>query len=453
MDFLCNFEFEGKSEEKNTFKGSFKIYAMDNRREFIEMSEKKLSTLKAYYICHYCVQFKCHLKTDMDRHYNRCTKCEQCYASPMTREEAYYRSIRNKYIFNMDISQFDLYDYIHVILYFTKKKNVITEVVLRNSLKLINQRRHGQERDAHLEILDEEDEEETCKQFICTVCGYEFSSQQTLGRHLKTPSACEKKKKYYKNRNSHHATNMIQDFQVHTTDGSQPQPVYNIQTQNNVQTNINSVNNYNHNHIENTAKIEVKDFMHDIYDHTHLDYRDLSNDFYVLNNFLALILQNKVNHNIFFPEDVKQGAIVYSRENLRKMPCEKAGFILLEKLYKTMENLVQNVVTSKEDIEKFSYMTRYYKKLMNKYRCDSTYREYDPEKKEFYSTPHGSQMRSRDEYLSDMLQIVKSINSEIKETLFSHSHCNTEGYAYIELNPSIEDFSSKRIRNRDLRAK
>jgi hypothetical protein len=297
-------------------------------------------------------------------------------------------------------------------------------------------------------------ETDTRERYECSKCHALFRSKRTLDHHFSRTAKCEKNRLRYENRMEllQYSASGITTTTPTLTPTSAKQSIYNIQTQNNsVHANINSVNNYNH--IENTAKIDVNDFMHDIYDHSHLDYHDLSNDFYILNNFLALILQNKVNQNIFFLEDVRQGAIVYSRETLRKMPSDKAGFILLEKLYKTMENLVKNVVPKEEDIPKFSYMTRYYKQLMNKYRCDTTYRAYDPETHGFSNTTHSNQMRCRDEYLADMVKIVNTVNSDIKDTIFHHSNCDTAEYSYIELNPIIEDFASKRVRYRDLRAK
>jgi hypothetical protein len=286
------------------------------------------------------------------------------------------------------------------------------------------------------------------KELKCGYCDTVFLSRQGLSKHIERRSIDSRKcdKRRIQNEHVEHVYN-----KKFIKDESEPtiiQNIHNGDVHNTINQNTqNTVNNNNNFKIN----LPVRDFMHDIYDHTHIDYRELSTDFFILKNFLKLLLENKSNQNIFFVEDCEKQAIVYTRDDVRTITSEKAGFILLEKLYKTIGNLIDNVVTDEEKRNKFVYMRKYYKILMDKYRCDTTYREYDPETHKFFSTSHGNQLRSRDEYLADMMKVINSFESSVRDTIFQNESLQITPSKYLSINPNIEDFASTRVRYRDLR--
>lgn len=232
-------------------------------------------------------------------------------------------------------------------------------------------------------------------------------------------------------------------------EGTQPiiiQNQHNNIQQNHIQQNIQN------NVQENKNQIHIglpNDFLHDIYDHTHLDYRALSTDFYLLQNFLTLMLQNTQNQNILFLEDDPKNAIIYTRDHIRRIPNEKAGYVVLEKLYKTMEDLITHVVHDEDKRAEFKYMTRYYRILLNKYKADTLFKEYNAESRAFEHTSHGNLLRSRDEYLGDMIAIVSKYHDSIKETIFQNVDHNHIPKTLINVDPNVDGFTSRRLRYRN----
>ena len=287
--------------------------------------------------------------------------------------------------------------------------------------------------------------DESTEDHICGQCGNLFSTKYSLMRHMSRKGVCKKNRQYNENKEMVEKKQKKRESIQNISEESTSVHIYDQSNH------IHNVQN-NNIHNNNSLKLDVKDFIHDIYDHTHIDYHGLSTDFYILKNFLALLMENKTNQNIFFNDDIRDGALVYTREDIRKMPCDKAGFIMLEKLYMTMDDMIQHVIKDESDREKFSFMSRYYKKILEKYRCDTIYREYNQQTHTFYNTHQGRQLRSRDEYLADIMSVVRKYNLSMEDNLLCDIHPEGRMSRYTDINPNIEDFASTRVRYRDLKA-
>ena len=402
----------------------------------------------------------------------------------MTREQACMVSMEKKYYFKINPVHLSLNHYMDIVRYYDDSVNIIesnflTKIKLLksgNSISLITnpfstdpekndelnvsnpgyfqkeieEEETEEDEDEEDEDVDENDERENYEEEMkCPFCETLFTTKKGLLKHVsnrkKSTKLCDNKKTY-------NSLKKIRNQKKAMAMASVP-VIQNIHNGNgDLISNVQHVQNTNNNISLNIPTSPVKDFMHDIYDYTHIDYYDLSNDFYILKNFLALMLENKTNHNILFWDDSKNTALVYTRDDIRKMSPDKAGFILIEKLQKTMDNLIRHVVKDEEKRKEFLFMNKYYKNILNKYRCDTTYREYDTDTHQFFSTSHGNQLRSRDEYLADMMGIINRFSTTIQENLLPNGIESIENISYVRIEPSIEDYASARVRNRDLKA-
>lgn len=425
------------------------------------------------YICHYCLKYATPQRYDLIRHLSRKIKCKLNYipSTMLSREQFGQISISKKYTIPIPVENLTLSDRIYLVTEYHDPINVVPENFRSRPVRIPQI-----ENEDKREIVDEQDTGEyslslsqnaTCYNdlvsdgingYQCPLCKSYYASKQSLVKHLKNQKVCRERQELNailstgnKVGRSHGIQSLSSgDIQAMTgSSGTHPSII--LQNQQAVQQqNVHIQQNQSINVNQNSFNFDFKinDFMHEIYDHTHLDYRELSTDFYLLKNFLKLILENKSNQNILFLEEDKTNAVVYTRDNIRKMSNEKAGFILLEKLYKTMDNLIENVV-GEENKDKYKYMIRYYKIIINKYRCDTTFRDYDAETKKFEATSHGNQLRSRDEYLAEIMGIIQQYGDSIQETLFSSVDCKSVSRKFIDLNPNIEDFASRRLRYRN----
>jgi hypothetical protein len=214
----------------------------------------------------------------------------------------------------------------------------------------------------------------------------------------------------------------------------------------NVQNNIQNINNNNNNTHNNTYHLAIKDFVHDNYDLTHIkDSFYQQKDFFTYPNFLRMIMENKKNQNIFFANNE---AIIYSENELNKMSSDKAGYLILDKLSQSFNQLI-----SKQDDEVreyFAFIVKYYSVLKGQYKHDTIFKDYDVNERRFFYTANSGMFRSRDKYLSKIVSTVNRHSNLIRERLGIHG----DDIKNIPLiNPSIEDFASARMRYRDLKDK
>ena len=426
---------------------------------------------KGLLICHCCARFRCQSKTDMRRHYKKKNPCKIIYKTKLSRQELYLASINKQYFFkDIDYIFLSEDDYIFIINNYCSEHNTIDmsyrsmSNVLQN---LVDTNIENIKKDTELfnDIFSEysdlktsdkinatvgnhEDEEEKIQQNQCQNCRRIFSTYSSLVRHLKRKKTCENNRLVYETIH----TQTHKKLESIISKGQSAPIIVNggnliigdvTLTQNNQNT---------QNNIQSTTKIEVRDFVHDIYDHSHLDYTELSRDFFLLGNFLNLLMENKANHNIILMESDLSNAVVFTRNDLRKMPSDKMGFIMIEKLYQTMENMIFKLCHSEAHRKEMHYLSRYYKVIMDKYRWDTTYREYDVENKSFYSTSQGRQLRCRDEYLADIIRVLNKHRPQIKEDLFQSASPESMEEQYLPINPNIEDFCSVRARYRDMKS-
>jgi hypothetical protein len=445
------------------------------------------------YICHYCLSYTTPQRCDLIKHLSRKKKCRLGYVPEKmySRDEFNNISLTKKYTLPIPLEELRLNDKIRLIKEFHDPMNIVPEEFFhlhtfggnvyhgkKNITQLSRDRKtfssissqplpslmqedltqcpddinieEGADGGDALTLLHEK------SVFECPLCKSTYSSKQNLVKHARNKKLCQNRQVLNGLYNSHQkkipeAQSLDKKMTVPTyiRRGGSENPIQIIQNQNIQTQNIQNQNITNSQN--NSIKLDLKlnDFMHDIYDHTHLDYRELSTDFYLLKNFLKLMMENESNHNIMFMEDDDTNAIVYTRDNIRKIPSEKAGFILLEKLYKTMENLIRHVVHDEESREKHSYMIRYYRIILAKYRCDTTYRNWNCKTKKFENTSHGNQLRSRDEYLAEMINVVNQYTDNIQESINQNVDYDSISHRIIDVVPNIEDFASRRLRYRD----
>jgi len=190
----------------------------------------------------------------------------------------------------------------------------------------------------------------------------------------------------------------------------------------------------------------MRDFVHEKYDLTHInDSFYEKKDFFIYPNFLRVIMENKKNQNIFFSENE---AIIYSDKELNKMSSDKAGYLVLDKLSQSFDQLLNK--QDAEAREYYSFITKYYSVLKGQYKHDTIYKEYDVDERRFYYTANSSLFRSRDKYLSKIVTTVNKCNDNARENM----NIAIQDIKNIPMiNPNIEDYASVRMRYRDLKEK
>jgi hypothetical protein len=220
--------------------------------------------------------------------------------------------------------------------------------------------------------------------------------------------------------------------------------VQNINQMIGTQNNINNVNNNNNNTLNNNYNLSLRDFVHENYDLTHIkDSFYKNSDFFTYPNLLHMIMENEKNRNIFFTGNE---AIVYSDNELNRMSSDKAGYLVLDKLSHSFNQLLYR--QNEETQIYYNYVTKYYYVIKGHYKHDTIFKDYDTEDKRFIYTASSSMFRSRDKYLSKMVSTVNKFGSSIRDNI------NNEGFQIKDIpfiNPSIEDYASAKMRYRDLK--
>ena len=441
------------------------------------------SRIEYYYICHRCCAYKARYKKDISKHFSKKYPCSSNYQtiySTYSSNDLEALSVSKRFFFHVNPESLSLQDYVDIIINYKNDVNYIYDnfryisaedrtkaLFIKNTdipgpqtnfektSPTINLLPKGEQMLKHSDMMDgkniEEDnteyeddddkEEKKQKKHVCPNCGSTFSKKGKLVNHLeqteKKIKHCERMKWYNQSMKnvSHEVT--------HETVGSAQNGIY-------IHGHNNSVNiqNINHNQTTNMTKLDVKDFLRDTYNYSHIVPYELDSDFYILSKFLPLLMQNHENHNLFFFESQRE-ACVFTSDTIRKMPADKAGFLILDKLKKTLSKLICDTVLDRESREKFEFMTKYYTKILNKYRCDTLYRDYDTETHTFKPVTHGECMRSRDEMLTIMIGAINRHEREIKSKIMENEEI--EPRFIVNTNPCIEDFASSRVRYRDLK--
>ncbi len=278
--------------------------------------------------------------------------------------------------------------------------------------------------------------------YICNKCNSEYTNKYYMLKHLKSEDVCNSRVviNRLKQKNDEYALISI------TKESSEQQKmqghiIQNIQNINNIQT-INNNNN------SNNLSVSVRDFIHENFDVSHIK-KDFcaEEDFFDLSRFLDMIMQNESNHNVMF-SDSKE-AYIYTDNSVEKMSSEKAGFMVIDKVSKSVDIYLRRNVPE-EKHEDYAHVVRYYDVTKNQYKVDTTMRVYDFKERCFKNTASNKMFRNRDRYQSNVHRVV----DKYKYSFLNHMALKGINISdAMILNPSIEDFASTRMRYRELRDK
>jgi hypothetical protein len=453
---------------------------------------------KTYYICHYCVDYITVNLKDIKKHVNRKNKCK-C-STLLSFDEASLLSINKKFIFLFDNCELIRDDYIFIVKNYTNNKNIIKKDFknienYQNNIEEKNEEdNNNNDEEKYIQLnelisndltnndltnndltnndlcnndIDTDSESEyeiddknfkqdefdkiyynnDKKKYVCDNCFSEYISKQNMKKHLLNNKKCELRKSIYnvmeisKKRSELQRIKQQEEdekFKIHLQNGNKY-----IQNINNTQ-NINNVQNINNNTRNNTYHVSLTDFVNERYDLTHIkDSFYEKKDFFIYPNFLRMIMENKKNQNIFFSNNE---AIIYTDNELNKMNSDKAGYLVLDKLSQSFEQLLNQ--QDEEVREYYSFVSKYYYVLKGHYKHDTIFKDYDVDKRQFKYTAQGNLFRSRDKYLSKIVGTVNHFNDDVRQ----HMNIKGDDIKNIPLiNPNIEDYASIKMRYRDLR--
>jgi hypothetical protein len=431
-----------------------------------------------YHICHYCVEYKTRFNRDMHKHFYRKNRCD-CNTL-LSYEESKLLTLHKKYVFLFDPVNLIKDDYLFIINNYNDQINYIypnfkliktNELVLNNkkieeltdknmedlnnNLISTNENNNIHKSDEKVDEIDELYFNKDKNKYICNICLSEYTSKQNMKHHLMNEKKCLQKLQLKKliNKRKEYSKQLlnneleINNLYVSHTNNSKNNST-NIQVQNNLNNvnNIQNINNNNNNTHNSTYHLSVNDFVNDRYDLTHIkDSFYEQKDFFVYPNLLNMIMQNKKNHNLFFANGE---AVFYSDNELNKMSSDKAGYLILDKLSQSFDELIYK--QDEEAREYFKFISKYYYVLKGHYKHDTIFKDYDVDARQFFYTSQGNLFRSRDKYLTKIIGTVNKFSDEVRTQM------NIDGLDIKNIpliNPNIEDFASVRMRYRDLKDK
>jgi hypothetical protein len=407
---------------------------------------------------------------DMKKHFERKKECH-CM-NLVSYENAKILTLSKKFIFSFDYTKLLKDDFLYIIKNFNGYDNKIDEdfyqikPMKNNFLNSILKKREKENiLEKIMSSMEDEDitDEEKFKKlyyneekdrYICDRCEKEYTTKRNLIKHLKNPKSCELKVQINqimeeslkiaeirreKERKEREA------LEAHLVKGGKDGQA-SLQNFQNIQNNIQNINNNNNNTHHNTYNFAIKDFVHESYDLTHIkDSFYQQKDFFIYPNFLRMIMENKKNQNIFFANNE---AIIYSDNELNKMSSDKAGYLVLDKLSQSFNQLMNKQDEEVRDF--FAFITKYFNVLKGQYKHDTIFKDYDVDERRFVYTSNSGMFRSRDKYLSKIVSIINQNSNNVRQNL------NIKGDEIKDIplvNPSIEDFASARMRYRDLKDK
>ncbi len=416
------------------------------------------------YICHYCIKYNTNSRCDMKKHFTRKNKCK-C-ATTLSYEDSKNLTLGKTFIFTFDKSLLNLDDYLFIVnnfnnisniinIHFRKEiKNKINNLELENKNDEFNEDNLNEDnsnkdnlnnddknknKDNELFDIKYYNKEKKC--YMCNDCLTEFTRKYNLIKHLNNKKSCLYKQNIQKLIKKNDEISLIslkkeeEDRNKYKDDIIQniQQNIQNIGTQNN--NNNTQNNNYN---------FAIKDFVNDRYDISHIkDSFYEKKDFFLYPNFLQMIMENEKNRNIFF---VDKEAVFYMDNELNKMSSDKAGYMILDKLSESFDQLLYR--QDKEARDYYSFITKYYHVIKGHYKHDTIFKEYNVDDRQFYYTSQGNLFRSRDKYLGKIVGTVNKFSDETREVINKSGH-HIKNIPVI--NPNIEDYASTKMRYRDLK--
>ncbi len=443
--------------------------------------------MNIYYICHHCCDYYTNYKSDIKRHFERKNKCK-CNNMLNSFENSIILSINKKFIFkNVNISKLDKEDLLFIVNNYLSDDNYINKNYkkmntdnknnlctdkningtdcnnIKNENKEINNIKYINELDNNLIVNNKDNKDNNNNKdnsnknqifnlnsyynnednkYYCKLCDCSFKYKQSLERHILDGKRC-KKNCEIKEAIINNTKNilMIQEKQK-IKDSLQSTFIQNNNNTQNIQNNNNNLSN-SHN---STYNVDIKDFVHDKYDLSHIkdDYY-LQKDFFLYHNLLKTIMENKNNQNIFFSGN---DAIIYTDNELNKMSSDKAGYMVLDKLSQSFDQLFYK--NTEETQNYYAFIQKYYHVIKGHYKHDTIYKEYDIDERKFIYTANSRLFRSRDKYLAKIgTSLSKCKDSARENMMISLDEINNIPI----INPNIEDFSSVKMRYRDLKDK
>jgi hypothetical protein len=418
------------------------------------MSQKEL-----FYICHYCIDHRTPNRKDMIKHLNRKNNCK-CNNPIVSYETAKLLTLSKKYYFHININELMRNDLLFIINHYCYEENHIYDNYYQSIMNNINSNKKEEIKEEEENDEKEEDDEfkkmyynKEKNKYVCDKCNSEYISKQNMLKHLNNKKACkykqninqvinesknyselilQKKKKEEEELNSHIVQNINQNIKNINQNINQ-----NFQNINNIQSNNNNSQN-------NTFQLSLRDFVNERYDISHIkDSFYQQKDFFLYNNFLKMIMENEKNQNIFFANNE---AIVYTDNELNKMSSDKAGYLILDKLSQSFNQLYYQ--QDKEAQEYFAFIVKYYSVLKGQYKHDTIYKDYNVDEQRFFYTSNSSLFRSRDKYLNKMVSTINRNSENVRKNM----NVSIDNLKDIPImNPNIEDFASIKMRYRDLR--
>ncbi len=441
--------------------------------------------MKTLYICHYCIDYKTDSLSDMIRHYKRKTKC-QCNTM-FNYEDCIYLS-RKKFTFNKDVNIDNLVksDYLYIITHYLDNENIINKNFINqnniynknnniknnidnntgnnnininnnnidnNNIDNNNTGNNSTKIDNNSNIIENDDivlykpdsktkitkhfnniyYNKKTRMYICGNCESEYTYLHNLKRHLEKNTCVKRVEKIQILDEVNKGLINIIKKENQTINNTY------IGTQNNnIQNNNNPQNN--------TYNFNMKDFAHDHYDISHIkDDFYSKKDFFLYPIFLDAIMQNKNNHNIFINDNE---AIIYTDNELNKMNSDKAGYMVLDKLSQSVDQLIYK--NDKETQNYYAFVQKYYHVIKGHYKHDTIYKEYDVDERQFIYTSNSRSFRSRDKYLAKISGTLSRYKNSARENM---NITINEIKDIPMVNPNIEDFCSVRNRYKDLKDK
>ncbi len=401
------------------------------------------------YICHYCIDYKTNSLSDMIRHFKRKNMCK-CNTL-FTYENSIILS-KKKYKFNFDIKSLSKEDFIYIITHYNEDINEINKNFRLNNL-IHDIKKENIETNENLipvkiqgylyeNMFENVFFNKLNNTYYCNKCNKDYSSLSSVRRHL-VKGVCVKRQEinYIFDENNEKLNKIIE--KEHKKQEIMNQQInYN---NNNNYNNCNFLNNNNNTH-NSTYIVDIKDFVHDKYDISHIkDEYYLQKDFFLYHNLLKTIMENKNNQNIFFSNDE---AVIYTDNELNKMSSDKAGYIILEKLSQSFDEVFYK---NDEEAQKYyEFIQKYFRIMKGQYINDTIYKEYDIDEQKFIYTANSRLFRSRDKYLAKMKSTLGHIKNDVRE----HMCVSLDQINDIPLiNPNIENYVSEKMRYRDLKNK
>ncbi len=269
---------------------------------------------------------------------------------------------------------------------------------------------------------------EGIEKFKCIRCITIFNNEKSLLKHMENKKTCEsrcKKRSLYQTYSTSLADqgsaggsrkSSSSDESKYTgsiSTGSHTTLINGTFIQN--QQNIHNQQNINNNVVQNNQvnpriQLELKNFLQSDFDYIHINNNEVFNDdFFRHKTFLSHILQNDVNKIIYFDRSF---AYIHTNKQIIRVPKDKAGYILMNKLSSTMGSYLRsNSLIKQED---YDDIIKFYNVEERKYLNDTLYKEYDF--KLHQHVPSTSQyMRTREHYLGEAIGAIVQVQDRIKE--------------------------------------